>query len=407
MGRPALSVLVGRHGWARGVALWVRWVVFAPGSRREVFYQRWLRPVGRTLPAGVRPGELRGLTVWRGVERGAVASILVLKLDHIGDFLLAAPSFGLLRRSFPRARMTLLCGPWNEANARASGYFDEVRVLQRFAARAEEAAPVVDATALAGLGAFDLAIDLRVDEDTRPLLGWVTARDRAGFAAAVGPELTVCVAPPVGVHQREAMLGLVAAVVAAFDPAGDAAGVVERLAEGVEEAGWARPVIAMSVGSGRAIKNWPLARFVELAGALRAQAGGTLVLLGGADQLGDAAALGAALGGERVVYLVGRLTLGASFDVLRRADLFIGNDSALGHASAALGRATLVLFAGIDPLPVWAPLGARAVAMKAEVTCSPCHLSDLALCPNQHLCMTGIPVDRVLAEALRLLGSPT
>jgi hypothetical protein len=33
-----------------------------------------------------------------------------------------------------------------------------------------------------------------------------------------------------------------------------------------------------------------------------------------------------------------------------------------------------------------------------------CHLSELALCPNRHRCMTGIEVERVWRELARVLG---
>ena len=50
------------------------------------------------------------------IERGRrrpVGKIVCLKLDHVGDLLIAAPALLLVRRSFPSAHITLLCGPWN------------------------------------------------------------------------------------------------------------------------------------------------------------------------------------------------------------------------------------------------------------------------------------------------------
>lgn len=118
-----------------------------------------------------------------GIER-----VIVLKLDHRGDFLMAKRGFETLRAQFPATHITLACGPWNAADAERLGVFDRVIGFDFFpevashvlrAYTADEAAARFT-TSLAG-ETFDLAIDLRVDEDTRPLLLAVDARYRAGF----------------------------------------------------------------------------------------------------------------------------------------------------------------------------------------------------------------------------------
>ena len=66
---------------------------------------------------------------------------LIVKLDHIGDFLLALDAFDALRKGFPEARLTLLCAPWNAALARSLGFFDRVETLDFFAPTAEGESP--------------------------------------------------------------------------------------------------------------------------------------------------------------------------------------------------------------------------------------------------------------------------
>jgi heptosyltransferase-2 len=407
---------IGAGALAR-LALALRYRLFVPGGPLEGFYQRFVRPRGQRLLPRPGPGLLGRVMAWPSpvIAADRVATLLLVKLDHIGDFLLAAPAFALLRRSFPNARITLLCGPWNVALAERSGWFDTVVPLYFFAPRAEEVRPAMDPAVVTRLGVFDLAIDLRVDEDTRPVLMQARARLKAGYQARGAAGLAVALPRPPGdpaaradlqQHRRQLLLNLVAAVLGQ-DPGDETGALVRRMAAPMAEmSGWARPVVAMSTGSGRAIKNWPLARFIALAHRLRAERGGTLVLLGGAEQIADAAAIRAALGGAGVIDLVGQLPIEGSFGVLAAADAFVGNDTALGHASAALGKPTVVVFSGIDPLPEWAPLGPQAVAIKAEITCSPCHLSELSRCPNGHLCMTGIGDDTVWAQLSLALAGP-
>jgi ADP-heptose:LPS heptosyltransferase len=112
-------------------------------------------------------------------------TLLVLKLDHVGDFLIALPALEKLRRAFAGARITLVCGKWNEALARASGLADEVRVYGFFP---ESGAlwnhePVEDLARFRAVcaGGFDIALDLRVEDDTRFLLQHVDAGLRCGI----------------------------------------------------------------------------------------------------------------------------------------------------------------------------------------------------------------------------------
>ena len=115
--------------------------------------------------------------------------ILVLKLDHLGDFILGLPALEKLRAEFPRDDMTLVCGSWNRALAEDLGIFDRV-VACDFLGRDQHAGRGVPSDAVAQFksvltGIYDIAIDLRAEGDTRFLLNHVDARERAGFGPAL------------------------------------------------------------------------------------------------------------------------------------------------------------------------------------------------------------------------------
>ncbi len=117
--------------------------------------------------------------------------ILVVKLDHRGDFIMARPGLEALRAAFPASPITLVCGPWNRDEARGLGLFDRIFECGFFP---EVAGEIGRATSLSDLRrrfaeaiqgrSFDLAIDLRLHEDTRDLLTLVDATFRAGFGTA-------------------------------------------------------------------------------------------------------------------------------------------------------------------------------------------------------------------------------
>ena len=58
--------------------------------------------------------------------------ILVLKLDHLGDFIIGTPALQRLRDAFPSAHIRLVVGAWNRAAAEASGVADELVLYDYF-----------------------------------------------------------------------------------------------------------------------------------------------------------------------------------------------------------------------------------------------------------------------------------
>ncbi|MBV9782924.1 MAG: glycosyltransferase family 9 protein [Acidisphaera sp.] len=113
--------------------------------------------------------------------------ILVIKLDHFGDFITGLPALEQLRLAFPRDHIRLVCGPWNVALARECGLVDEVRSYTYFPENAigwnGEPIESLEQFRTAASGHYDIAIDLRVDEDTRLLLAEVDASLRCGIGA--------------------------------------------------------------------------------------------------------------------------------------------------------------------------------------------------------------------------------
>jgi hypothetical protein len=118
-------------------------------------------------------------------RRGGVERLLLMKLDHLGDLINAVPALERARRYFPAATIDLLVGSWNVELASDLRVADRVIGFDAFPRNSSEAEPNVDATL--GLfqaqvtGQYDLAIDLRADVDTRPLLRAVRAPLKAGI----------------------------------------------------------------------------------------------------------------------------------------------------------------------------------------------------------------------------------
>jgi len=118
----------------------------------------------------------------------AAKRILVLKLDHLGDFLIGIPALEQLREIFPNSHITLICGPWNLTTAQRLGVANAIGTFDYFPENTQDwdgkiAEDAIDRFREVSKGHFDIAVDLRVDEDTRPLLSLVDATLRCGIGS--------------------------------------------------------------------------------------------------------------------------------------------------------------------------------------------------------------------------------
>lgn len=84
------------------------------------------------------------------------------------------------------------------------------------------------------------------------------------------------------------------------------------------------------------IKRWPAERFSQVADALAERWGARILLLGGKDEAELARAVAARMA-HAALTTAGGFSLLATFALIEACDLYIGNDSGLLHAAAALG----------------------------------------------------------------------
>lgn len=154
----------------------------------------------------------------------------------------------------------------------------------------------------------------------------------------------------------------------------------------------AGPLLAMGPAANWVGKVWPIERFAQTAGQLLGpdgpMAGGRLLILGGPEDTRMVEELRMASARGRCVDLTGKVDLLTAYACLKRADLFIGNDSGLMHIAAAAGTPTVGLFGPSDErrYAPWGPLtravrGPRAfeqfLAVDPDLSQAIRHMSDL------------------------------
>ncbi len=162
------------------------------------------------------------------------------------------------------------------------------------------------------------------------------------------------------------------------------------------------PYIAIAPGSQWGTKRWPY--FAELARALALEL--PVAIVGGPADRADARAIRNALGaGAPVADAVGRLSLLASGELIRRAALLVSNDSAPVHLASAANTPTVELYGPTIPGFGFAARARFSRIVEPDpLPCRPCSHHGPAVCPLvHHRCMRDTPIARVLAEVRQVL----
>ena len=315
--------------------------------------------------------------------------------------------------------MTLVCGPWNVELARQLGLFDRIIAYRFFpeASRDAQAAVSDRYAAFAALDLdepFDLAIDMRYDQDTRPLLEAIDARFRAGYSARnlkTGLNLEL---PPTEqasrhdrplapIHAETRLMMLASAVVEVFGrpQMHPLHGMATVVADAESPHG---RYIVVAPGARKTTSKWPIANFVALCAALAEKRSDEIVVIGDGQDAADGRAIAQALPAGRVRDSTGQVPIENLPALLSKASLYIGNDTGTTHIAAKLGVPTICVFSGAADYRVWQPLGANVRTIRVAIGCSPCHLDHREECPVDLKCLRLIAVDDVLSTALAMLS---
>lgn len=354
----------------------------------------------------------------------AVHRILVLKLDHIGDCVTAFPAIRRLKHHFPLARISVLAaratlGIWgsnpmiaqtlefNFFHARSGNGKIEVTPQQLRELRQQLA-----------LNRFDLAIDLRKQPDTRHLLEYSGADVLVGFdTQGRFPWLDVALEWDEDVplrakhgHVSDDLIALVEAV--GVQSRTDRVPLLQwkgrlSLPAAQQRRVFAKPLICVHVAAGSPMRQWPPGHFAELVSLLLSQHDCHIALIGGKDESDLAEQVSASVGNPPEVFnLTGCVDLSELPQLFLRSVLFIGNNSGPQHVAAGLGVPTVGIHSGVVDAHEWGPLGPRAVAVRRDMSCSPCFIEHANDCPRGLECLVELAVADVYAVCKRFLLSP-
>jgi len=258
--------------------------------------------------------------------------ILLITLSNIGDAVMTTPVIVALRQQYPQAEIDIV------TDARACELFENIPGKGSILLKDKRAGWRGVARLVRRLRRqrYDLIVDLRTDGLT--LLLRAHTRLTRRHTRAAGP------------HAVQRHFGVIAAyegikkipATTLWLTQSEHNYAATRLAE-LPGQRW----LALGPGARWAPKRWPVSAFAALTTRLSSQFD-AVVLLGSkedavaCEQLQTSVSL-------PCLNLAGETSLLQAAAILQRSELFIGNDSGLGHIAAARGTPTLTLFGPGEP----------------------------------------------------------
>ena len=354
-------------------------------------------------------GDRAGMTHGESTPLAGARRILVIRHRAAGDLLLTTPAFRALRAALPGTRLEILVARGLGELLLGNPDVDAVIELDRRSLGSQLAM-----YARLARGGWDGVLDLVSNPRSAWMAALTRARVRAGYAIA-GRDWAYTVAvprEPMGPdgprlrYAPEAALDVVRALGIAprgLDLTFQVAPEAERRAErSLRAAGIdpSRPMILCLPAGSWPSKTWLPERFAQAMDALAAE--GTVVWTWGPGERDLAERCRSLMRAPSVVApAMGWQEMGAW---MKRAALWIGNDSGPKHVAVALGLPSVTVFGPTHPTTWHPPEGPHRAVLAEGLACLHCNAN---VCPLEgdahHRCMKDVGAETVVEAARSLL----
>ncbi len=343
--------------------------------------------------------------------------ILLLRLERIGDLVMALEAIRDVRTLAPAAQIDLAVGSWNAPLAREIPSVDRVETLDaRWLAREGEGL---------GMGAllrtawswrprrYDLAINFEPDVRSNLVAASAGAARTAGWGSGGGgPVLDLALDYDPAAHTTANARRLVQSVFGrtpqeSARPLLTIPDAAAAAAAALLRPGLGRPLVGVHVSGGRAIKQWDPERFADVAARLADARGAAIVATGGPGDRALVSGLQSALAPRLVIDASAADGLLVSAAILAQLDVLVTGDTGPMHLASAVGTPVVAVFGPSAPAR-YATSGSFDRVVRIDLPCSPCN--RIRRPPERCVghtpdCLAGIASDAVFAAATAVLDA--
>lgn len=335
--------------------------------------------------------------------------ILVVRTDRLGDVILSTPVIKNLRSAFPKAFIAFVCRPYTRDVLEGNPGLDEVIVYDKYGKHKGFWSSIKFALYLRRKK-FDLALILHPTNRVHMITFLAGIPERVGWDRKLSWLLTRRVRHQKQEgkkHELEYTLDLLRELnipVIHFDTyfplISEAETAVDNLLKNKGLTDGDKFIVIHPSASCRS-KRWPQERFQRVVELLRLRTGLRVIVVTSSSEKGFGEGL---IGDSGVIDLRGSLTIPELGALLKRASLFVSNDSGPVHIAANFNTPVISIFGrndpGLSPLR-WGPKGNQSFYFHAAAGCSECLAHN---CIKGFLCLRKITPEEVADKAIELLS---
>ncbi|MEI8349187.1 MAG: glycosyltransferase family 9 protein [Candidatus Omnitrophota bacterium] len=328
--------------------------------------------------------------------------ILVVRVDHIGDFVCTLPVFENLKLNFPQSKISVLINSSSVSLAKLSPHIDEIISVNPFWMQRgnkrlsfREIFKVIRELREQN---FDLGFDMRGDFFSIALMFLGRVRYRVGYAVTGGGfllgknvlytknintvERNFNLLRNIGVPIKKSSIEL------KFSD--EDKNIVMCMLQDLSLK--EQKSVILHPFAGTKAKQWSVSKFQELIDQLR-KANFNIFVIGTKTDTEHY---------DGVCDVRGRFALSQLAFFIKHVGFFIGLDSGPANIAAVLDVPTIVICSGTNIPERWIFIGKNVKLVYRDTDCKPC---ELKICPkNKHYCMEDIGVGEVMGEVDRLIG---
>ncbi len=291
-----------------------------------------------------------------------VRKVVVLRASRLGDFICATPALRALRLALPKAEITIITLPLLRDLAIRLPSLDRYEAFPGFPGIAEQLfEPRRTLRFLERMQAerFDLAIQLQESGlHSNPFVLMLGARYTAGFVrdSTWASRLDAALPIPLEGHEARRLLALTTFIGASARGEETEFPLWQQDCQAADELlqNARPPLIGLHPGARDSSRQWPPEHFVNTGIELRRRYGGTIVLLGGAEELMLAKRVADGIG-QPCLNLAGQTPLATLGAVIARLTVLVGNNSGPVHIAYTM-EIPAITITGQEDLHRYAPL---------------------------------------------------
>jgi heptosyltransferase-2 len=327
-------------------------------------------------------------------KKFAPKKILIVRLDHIGDFICTTPLFKIIKNNYPTSKLSVLVNPVVKNLADKNPYIDEVLIFEAFHLSREKKVSLRSIITLIKKireGKFDLGIEPRGDLVSIIIMFLGRVRYRAGYGITGGgflldKEVKYDKNKHIIEKNKELLKVLNLSMEEEVYPEVYFDEEDQRYIEKIlEEINYRKGKgVVLHPFAGTEAKQWNREKFKELITKLK-EKGWSIFLVGTEKDKHNY---------KDIYDLRGKLTLAQLAYLIKRVGFFIGLDSGPAHIASSLGVKSLIICSGTNIVQNWIPPSENTWLIYKDVECKPC---ERKICfQRNHLCMEDINVEEVI-----------